>query len=1017
MMSVSPAKTAAGAAQYFKEEDYFFRREKAESEWIGGAAREFDLEGKPTAKNFRALADGFDPNTGEKLAQNAGEDDRRAGWDVTFSAPKSVSSAWGAAVALGDHKTARAIEKAHNDAVKRGFALFEEKAGFGRTSANERVRADLVAATFRHGTSREGEPQLHTHTFVFNVGQTVDGRHVSIDSREMMMWQKAGGAAYRAALAENLREKGFQTERDGDFFKMIGVSDKLCDDWSTRRAQIEERMAETGATGAKAAEIAALDTRQSKADIEVEKLTAQWAEKALEHGFTVEKIQALQTYHYDAEKTAEALGIASPKQILEMATVTKTSARECDVYEKAMIESVGNSFSSGLAVAECAKFEGVDFVKRGEKVWTTHEIVNSERLIVDSVAVRQDEERHRISETSYEAAIARFEAEKGFSPSLDQRLALRAGASGDGVSVVVGYAGAGKTTAMTIMRDAHEREGYRVIGIAPTGKVADALRAEAAPEAYTLAKACIDLEKGKLELNEKTLIMVDESAMAGSVETARLVDAANAAGAKVVFIGDNEQTQSVAAGSYFRHAAAEAGERTTELTQNFRQQNSWEKDTVLKVREGDATTAFSKYKVEGRLHIAQTTGKAIRDIARDTVDDIREKGVKSTIAIATTNGVVDKINSEIREALKQDGFIAECATVVTADNKEIEVGTGDRIVFTDKNHPDEKIFNGTFATVEKVNENGNLEIIKDKTCEWQEIDPSKFEFKHGFAATIYKFQGSEAERSRSFVTPEMSKQLTYTTVTRGKAENHVYSSVNAVKSTLTDKELTAMKEQGEKLTPELAAEILAAKVSRDVQKESTLDHLKRRDVEVKKDRETLRERINEKQKTLPHKEAPTAEKTAPQRDAKHDAAVEKAYGQIADERKAAGLEPLDSSQQMRAANEMAREELKIPKVDGFVNDDRVVEQIRDTTALMVHRADLREMELREKNPNVMHDTIRSEAVKQIIKEADKAHQAERSASVGMTRETVADRDGPSLHDKSHDHHHHDHSNDRGGYDY
>ena len=224
MMSVTVRRAGAAVSYYIhlredahragergRLEDYYAG--PGDGRWYGRGAGALGLGGAVAADEFAAAAAGFGPD-GQALVQRAGSETRRAGWDCTFSAPKSVSVAW----ALADEETRAAIERAHDAAVERALEYMQAHAirtrrGHGGVSEE---RAEMVAAVFRHATSRELDPQLHSHCFVLNLARRADGTWGTIESRHIYQQQKVIGAIYRAELAHRLRELGYQVERDGD---------------------------------------------------------------------------------------------------------------------------------------------------------------------------------------------------------------------------------------------------------------------------------------------------------------------------------------------------------------------------------------------------------------------------------------------------------------------------------------------------------------------------------------------------------------------------------------------------------------------------------------------------------------------------------------------------------------------------------------------------------------------------------------------------------------------------------
>ena len=259
---VATLAQAASAAYYLESQrsfrhpnEYYTAGEEPDGVWFNPKGL-FGLadDGKVDSSDFHRLYNGFAPNTGGKLTQNAGSERRSAGLDMTFSADKSVSALW----AVADPELRSEIERAHNDAAR--VALEETVL---RHCAYTRVRnrdgeievlhADISAAMFQHGTSRDNDPQLHTHCVIFNAARTHrDGKYRALHQHPVYTWMKAAGAVYRNALAWSLRDRlGVRMEqygRDGEFTRIAGIPEDLIGHWSKRRAAIIDAAREMGFT-------------------------------------------------------------------------------------------------------------------------------------------------------------------------------------------------------------------------------------------------------------------------------------------------------------------------------------------------------------------------------------------------------------------------------------------------------------------------------------------------------------------------------------------------------------------------------------------------------------------------------------------------------------------------------------------------------------------------------------------------------------------------------------------------
>ena len=258
---VATLAQAASAAYYLESQrsfrhpnEYYTAGEEPDGVWFNPKGM-FGLAngGKVDSGDFNRLYHGFGPAGGERLTRNAGSERRSAGLDMTFSADKSVSALW----AIADPGLRSGIERAHNDAAR--VALEETVLRYcAWTRIEERggtrvVAADIMGAMFQHGTSRDNDPQLHTHCVIFNAARThADGKYRALHQHPVYTWMKAAGAVYRNALAWSLRERlGIRMEqygKEGEFTRIAGIPEDLTGHWSKRRVAIIEAAREMGFT-------------------------------------------------------------------------------------------------------------------------------------------------------------------------------------------------------------------------------------------------------------------------------------------------------------------------------------------------------------------------------------------------------------------------------------------------------------------------------------------------------------------------------------------------------------------------------------------------------------------------------------------------------------------------------------------------------------------------------------------------------------------------------------------------
>jgi len=286
--SISARGGVQAAFSYYAHlgrDDYYLREDGLPGRWAGEGAARLSLSGPVTKSEFEAALKGIDPKTGERLAALGGRvQHHAAGWDMTFSAPKSVSVLW----ALSETRDRTTIESAHRTAVMAATRYLERTAAWARRGKGGAVRertVGLLTAVFDHHTSRELDPQLHSHAFVFNLAPRRDGTWGAIVSRELYKAQKRAGAEYRAALAHELERAGYTIERVGDSFRVAAIPRRVERAFSKRRQAIEAAAVQHGYRSPKGMELAALRTRRAKCAVSRDALFDAWRAEARALGF------------------------------------------------------------------------------------------------------------------------------------------------------------------------------------------------------------------------------------------------------------------------------------------------------------------------------------------------------------------------------------------------------------------------------------------------------------------------------------------------------------------------------------------------------------------------------------------------------------------------------------------------------------------------------------------------------------------------------------------------------------
>lgn len=790
MLSISARGSAASATSYYAhlaadaqphdaQPDDYYAREGA-GQWLGAGAAALGLSGKVNANQFQRVLEGRTPD-GRDLVQAAGEK-HRAGWDLTFSAPKSVSVVWGAST---DADLRAAISAAHDRAVKAALDQLQHDAEaiVARRGKGGMIqeRADMVVATFQHGTSRELDPQLHTHAFVANLAQRSDGTWGGIEPKAMYQWKMAAGAIYRAELAQALAEQGLSIEADGDSFKLAGVSDEICQSFSKRREQIEAALAEHGARGAKASEVAALDTRKTKdANLNHDQLHHKWATEAEALGFRADQVQVLTAREPEPlPSVTELLRRATEHDaVIDARHIWQAVAVECQ--HRAMgLEQIREQVAQ---VIESPEIVRLIHPETSQVKYTTKELYRQERAVISYARDRAGDKHHAVKSAKVDAALAQFAKDKGFALSDEQQAAVRHVAQGAGaVRVIVGDAGTGKSTAMLAARMAWEANGQRVIGCAISGKAAAGLQEGSGIESKTIASLLMSLEPStdpetgvikppREVLASRDVIVVDEAGMVDSRTMHRIIDHAEKAGARVVLVGDHKQLQAVGAGGVFRHLAEKDSAQITEIR---RQRESWARDAVQEFSRGEAAEALGKFIDRGLVHVADDGRSAVDRAVQRWQHHAADVGVAETLLMASTNAEVSELNRAARASMANR--LGPEVTIQTTDRTDkpagkLAVAEGDRLL-AKRNDRETGLKNGDLMTVRGIRYTPDGVLITarvDRTGKDVTFSPSEYsQLRHGYAVTTYAAQGATVDRAVVLGGGSMtSRESTYVQMSR-----------------------------------------------------------------------------------------------------------------------------------------------------------------------------------------------------------------------------------------------------------
>ena len=709
--SIGAVAAPAQGASYYERDGYYAKDDPEHREasgWAGKGAEELGLTGPVDPATFRAVLEGKVPDgSGAELGRRGkdGEVLHRPGRDLTLSAPKSVSLA---ALVGGD---ARVVD-AHDRAVARTLAWFERNVAETRMKDPETGRMvrtgdqKTVIATFRHDTSRNLDPALHTHAVIANMVQGGDGKWRSMANEKLYDSKMLLGALYRSELAAGLARLGYgieKTHADGRF-EIAGVSREVVEAFSTRRAEIEAAVAERGggetADNQRLAQRAALMTRAAKRDVDRDELRESWQRQAASLGFDARGLaaeamsnEAGRDLSPEAQRDAgaalgagaggredgmsagavgEAGATSGPPPLAAEAldwAVAHLSEREA-VFARTDLLAAALAWNPGavavgdiereVAAREAAGTLHAARLPGAEGLLTTDRAVGDER---ETIALMQAGQRRGAVPMR---ARAVDKALRGGPLTAGQKEAVKLILSSEDRTVgVQGYAGSGKTTMLRRARTLLEKKGYAVRGLAPSASAARTLEGEAGIGSETLQRFLARYagvaegrmtRKGEKDMRAtfaKTALVVDEGSLASTVQARNLLRIADALRIpRVVLVGDAKQLDAVDAGKPFAQLQ-KAGMKTAVMDEIMRQRDPALKEAVEASLAGDVARAFDK--LGGNVAEVKPDNLAGAAAARWLALSPGER-VNAGL-MAPSHGLRERINEIVRERLVRDGAV------------------------------------------------------------------------------------------------------------------------------------------------------------------------------------------------------------------------------------------------------------------------------------------------------------------------------------------------------------------------
>ena len=710
MLTISKPLSSGQAQTYHAkeftsaEQNYWKLGDAILGEWQGQMAVKFGFAGAIDAQHFARLSEGKNPHTSEQLVRHrTGQTyttadgntvkpvEHRAGWDATFSAPKSVSLT---ALVGGDDR----VREAHRQAVT--IALTElERYTQARIGGNNpaATTGKFIAAKFEHDTARPVDgyaaPQLHTHAVIFNMTERGDGSTRAIQPQSYFDSQQFATAVYQSELTFRLRNFGYEIEAGKSGAPDVkGYTAEYLEASSPRRQQIEEAIARSGFSGPEAAQIAAHNTRDRKEIHTPSEVLAAHRQIAAEFGNQAERVVAeakeraatlTENRVPDAPQRAqEAVSFAKDRGF-EREAVTDERDIMRDALRRGMgdltYDQVRGNFEQRHGSGEFQHLEGQKH-ETGRQ-FTTRETIAAELATIGHMQRGQNTVEPIMPN---EQATAHADTRDFLNPAqrraIEEVLTTR-----DSVHGLQGLAGTGKTTALEAIREGAERNGYAVEGFAPTSRAAAQLR-HAGISAETLqgflARGGEEQMKG--DPDRRHLYMVDESSLASTRQMQAFMEKIGPQD-RVLLIGDTRQHQGVDAGKPFEQMQ-QAGMQTSQLDQIMRQKDPELLRVVEHFAKNETATGVSLLQQQGRVTEIPDNAQRIEAIAKDYAAK-----PENTLVVSPDNASRREINDAIRTELKSSGVVSKDDHRMDVLTQRSELTSADR-TWAVKYQPDDVLY-------------------------------------------------------------------------------------------------------------------------------------------------------------------------------------------------------------------------------------------------------------------------------------------------------------------------------------
>lgn len=696
----------------------------------------------------------------------------------------------------------------------------------------------MVVATFEHSTSRELDPHLHTHAIVANVAPRFDGSWGTIDSRSIMLWQKAAGMIYKLSLAESLRSMGFQTEIDGDSFKVAGIPQSICDHFSKRSNQITDALKERGIKqrASTAGDIASLSTRENKGEINRKSLFGDWQKQLSALGFTSNEFEKLKKI----EKSELAINPVDAKSLADSLTESNSTFTQQEIYFRGGIQALENnqSLTSFRSIAD-ELMQDADTIDLGRdwkhsQQFTTAEVVSTEKSLISHAKKLGNTLWITVPSHTLDSCI---QAQQ-IILSEEQQFAVRNACTESQLAIIQGSAGSGKSASMMCVRDVYQSLGKRVVGASIARSASKNVEKEAGIDTFTIARLLAWLETDKPPVKKGDVLIVDEAGQVGTFYLEQLMKHATEKDFKIVLVGEDKQLDAIDHGGALRYLSTPDLVGTTRVETIRRQNQAWDRQAVANFRDGYAHQALAQYEKRDQLHI-ELNEDAAKSSLIDAWTEYRQKQPeRQSMVIAQSWTDVMELNNAMRSKLQLEGNVGKenisVKATVSARDIDVHLSIGERVRFT-KNDYKRNYTNGDLGTVTKIQvmEDGDiwLRVRFDSGRETQFMTSSyanedgRTYLTQAYAQTVYSSQGLTIDGDVFvYYTQNMDRAHSYVACSRHKNRAHIFANAQELEEDIPENFEHAPLEKG-------LREALASNMSRNSRPKLAIEHLSKKEVD------------------------------------------------------------------------------------------------------------------------------------------------------------------------------------------